>query len=125
MRDVEAYILNSIFNFFERNIPWWCCVCGEGGNYEGVRPDDYIGPPKDHKCSRKQQQIRGIGMGSNQPLRYILDEMVYIPYDYWYVDGKWGVYKVVHKKEDLPEDIIAENLKIIRENNPIKYFSHG
>ncbi len=30
--------------------PWWCMVCGEGGNYEGIRPDNYWFPPENHGC---------------------------------------------------------------------------
>ena len=34
--------------------PWWCVLCGEGGNYEGKRPDEYWFPPRDHKCDPKK-----------------------------------------------------------------------
>lgn len=30
--------------------PWWCMLCGMGGNYEGDRPDEYWFPPDDHVC---------------------------------------------------------------------------
>lgn len=32
--------------------PWWCLICGQGENYEGDRPDDYLPPPSDHVCPR-------------------------------------------------------------------------
>ncbi len=37
---------------------WWCLICGEGGNYEGDRPDEYWFPPDDHVCDIKKFSCR-------------------------------------------------------------------
>lgn len=33
--------------------PWWCLLCGQGGNYEGERPDEFWFPPDDHICDKR------------------------------------------------------------------------
>jgi hypothetical protein len=40
--------------------PWWCILCGEGGNYEGPRPDVYLPPPADHVCEPAFPPLRGL-----------------------------------------------------------------
>lgn len=39
-------------------LPWWCMICGEGGNYEGDRPDYYWFPPENHICPEVMTQHR-------------------------------------------------------------------
>lgn len=41
-------------------LPWWCLLCGEGGNYEDERPDEYWFPPKDHICKPNKPNLVGI-----------------------------------------------------------------
>lgn len=41
--------------------PWWCLLCGEGGNYEGELPDEYWVPPADHICKPKEPVLMGVG----------------------------------------------------------------
>lgn len=38
-------------------LPWWCLLCGEGGNYEGERPADYWVPPASHECALLRPEI--------------------------------------------------------------------
>lgn len=51
--DFERYLkerLTELLTEEYNKAPWWCGICGEGGNYEGPRPDAYWFPPKDHEC---------------------------------------------------------------------------
>lgn len=57
-----------IYSELEKNLkevlttaPWWCLICGEGGNYEGKRPDEYLPPPPSHECPPLDfSKLRGI-----------------------------------------------------------------
>lgn len=41
--------------------PWWCLICGAGGNYEGERPDEFWFPPESHVCDLKHEvELRGL-----------------------------------------------------------------
>jgi hypothetical protein len=40
--------------------PWWCVLCGAGGNYKGERPDEYWFPPEDHICDRAIKNLIAI-----------------------------------------------------------------
>jgi len=49
----KDWLRAQIKEAFEEHLaaqPWWCLICGEGGNYEGLRPDRYWFPPKSHRC---------------------------------------------------------------------------
>lgn len=46
--------------------PWWCLLCGEGGNYEGERPDEYWFPPATHICKPKEPVLMGVGTLSHK-----------------------------------------------------------
>ena len=53
MGELEDYIKAELSRKLEEvlaALPWWCLICGEGGNYIGERPDEYWFPPKDHEC---------------------------------------------------------------------------
>ena len=60
---VEEYIRRNIAEMLKKTLdtaPWWCIFCGEGGNYDGERPDEYWIPPESHKCSVTMKELRGI-----------------------------------------------------------------
>lgn len=51
--DVEEWLRKEIREGLAKKLaeaPWWCLICGEGGNYEGERPELYWFPPEDHVC---------------------------------------------------------------------------
>lgn len=51
--DLQSYIKRKFLEELDKVLkegPWWCVICGEGGNYEGERPDAYWFPPEDHVC---------------------------------------------------------------------------
>lgn len=50
---VEEWIRKELKKMLAKKLakaPWWCLLCGKGGNYEGERPDEYWFPPEDHVC---------------------------------------------------------------------------
>lgn len=52
--EFKQYLTNCLREGLEEELakaPWWCMICGEGGNYEGERPDEYWFPPVDHECN--------------------------------------------------------------------------
>lgn len=52
---IEEYLKRRLKEELDKKFeaqPWWCLLCGEGGNYEGNRPDFYWFPPKDHVCKK-------------------------------------------------------------------------
>jgi hypothetical protein len=57
MGKLEDFIRQEMTNHLDKTfaaLPWWCLLCGEGGNYEGERPDEYWFPPENHVCKQKQ-----------------------------------------------------------------------
>ena len=54
--------LNKMLDEKFSKLPWWCMLCGEGGNYDGERPHEYWFPPVDHVCPKKDpmQKLKGI-----------------------------------------------------------------
>ncbi len=61
--ELKEWIQQRIKEEFEKVLaesPWWCPMCGEGGNYEGERPDEYWIPPEDHQCPPKKPKLKGI-----------------------------------------------------------------
>lgn len=49
--------------------PWWCLICGEGGNYEGERPDEFWFPPEDHVCP--PMVFKAEGFKSEQDIEFL------------------------------------------------------
>ncbi len=61
MNEFEQYLHEELYKRFLGRLaeqPWWCMICGEGGNYEGDRPDAYWFPPEDHVCDVKKFSCR-------------------------------------------------------------------
>lgn len=63
MDNFHEYLKKMIKESFIKSLeeePWWCLMCGEGGNYMGERPDIYMFPPESHACRMKTPEFRGI-----------------------------------------------------------------
>lgn len=65
MGELEDYIKAELSRKLEEvltALPWWCIICGEGGNYVGERPDEFWFPPKDHVCPPLDPKPVGISV---------------------------------------------------------------
>lgn len=61
--DIKEYLKEELRKEFQRALdesPWWCPMCGEGGNYIGTRPQLYWIPPESHQCKPKKPNLKGI-----------------------------------------------------------------
>lgn len=62
-KQLKEYIREELDKLFKKVLaeaPWWCMVCGDGGNYEDERPDEYLPPPLDHVCKETHGNPEGI-----------------------------------------------------------------
>jgi hypothetical protein len=75
--DVEDYIREELQKSLDKtfaDLPWWCMICGEGGNYDGERPDEFWFPPEEHQCVKKDPELLGLWAGKRIHPSHILEE---------------------------------------------------